>query len=146
MAIVKITRPTILGTMEISLPSASAKKVQSELALLLPKIKKMSHSQRPGFIKRTVDKIVPGMQWSEANTPVGLLVKAFHPSEMIRKVRAGKTVYQYDKAGNLIASYPSVNAAHRATGIADSSICYCANGKYGFKTAGGYKWSYDEVS
>lgn len=61
---------------------------------------------------------------------------------------------QYDKEGNLIATYPSISEAERATGISKVSIRLCAEGihikrkrrdgtiyeGYSPKTAGGYKW------
>ena len=50
-----------------------------------------------------------------------------------------RTVYQYDKNNNLIASYESVNEAFRQTNI--RHISECATGKR--KTAGGYIWSYE---
>lgn len=53
-------------------------------------------------------------------------------------------VLQMDKDGNVVARHESVQAAHRATHISDSSICYCCNGKKGFKTAGGFKWAYEK--
>lgn len=53
-------------------------------------------------------------------------------------------VLQMDKEGNVVARHESVQAAHRATNISDSSICYCCNGKKDFKTAGGFKWAYEK--
>lgn len=53
-------------------------------------------------------------------------------------------VLQMDKEGNVVARHESVQAAHRASGVSDSSICYCCNGKKGFKTAGGFKWAYEK--
>lgn len=61
-----------------------------------------------------------------------------------------KAVLQMDKEGNVVARFESVQAAHREAKavdgrqISDSSICYCCNGKKGFKTAGGYRWAYEE--
>lgn len=57
-----------------------------------------------------------------------------------------KAVIQMDKDGNFVARHESVQAAHRATNVSDSSICYCCNGKKGFKTAGGFKWAYETVA
>ena len=57
-----------------------------------------------------------------------------------------KAVIQMDKDGNFVARHESVQAAHRASGVSDSSICYCCNGKKGFKTAGGFKWAYETVA
>ena len=38
--------------------------------------------------------------------------------------------------------YPSVREAGRKTGISYKTISAVCNGKYGHKTAGGYKWKY----
>ncbi len=45
-------------------------------------------------------------------------------------------VWQFDKAHNLIATYPSIYAAEKKTGI--KNIWMCCTGKY--KVAGGYIW------
>lgn len=59
----------------------------------------------------------------------------------IRKSRS-KIVYQFSLGGNLIKVFPSTVEAERQTGVANSNISKCANGKT--KTAGGYIWKYDE--
>lgn len=107
----------------------------------LAKIKKAAKVQRPKMIMKIINEAVPGLIWSENDN----VFSATHPSDIVKTARAGKTVYQFDKNGNLVASYPSVQEAHRKTGVNDAAICYCANNKYGFKTAGGYKWSYREA-
>ena len=67
-----------------------------------------------------------------------------------------KEVYQYDLKGNLIRKFPSVNEASRITGIYSRHISSCARGgeirfSGGVKkfintiSAGGYKWSYEQV-
>ena len=58
-----------------------------------------------------------------------------HPSK-------SKPVYQYTLNDELIAWYPSINQAERETGISDNCISGCCQKKYGFKTAGGFKWRY----
>lgn len=44
----------------------------------------------------------------------------------------------------LVAEHESIQSAHRATDkkVSDSSICYCANHRKGFKTAGGFRWEF----
>ena len=112
----------------------------------LGKIKKAAKVQRPKMIMKIINEAVTGLSWSEKNVNGITVYNVSHPADIITKVRKnGKAVYQFDKSGNLVNTYPSVQAAHRATGISDASICYCANNKYGFKTAGGYKWSYREA-
>lgn len=62
-----------------------------------------------------------------------------------KKVDRRMAVLQIDKAtNNVVARHESVQAAHRNTGVSDGSICYCCNGKKGFKTAGGFKWAYEK--
>lgn len=53
---------------------------------------------------------------------------------------AGKEVYQYDAAGNLVAVYPSTAQAERETGIKQKGIQKCARGER--KTCGGFVWKY----
>lgn len=49
-------------------------------------------------------------------------------------------VLQFDRLGNLVSRFPSLNEAARQTGIAAQSICSVCNGKR--KTAGGYGWQF----
>lgn len=51
-----------------------------------------------------------------------------------------KSVEQYAIDGTYIARYESTRAAERATGIAQSGISDCCNGK--LKTSGGFKWTF----
>ncbi len=56
-----------------------------------------------------------------------------------------KGIYQIDpKTMTLVAMHESIQSAHRATDkkVSDSSICYCANHRKGFKTAGGFRWEF----
>ena len=131
----------------VNVNNAVAKNINACINANLAKIKKLAKVQRPKLIMKLVKEAAPFIMWSKGVTNDGFeMFTGSLTSDVIKDVkRAGKTVYQFDKNGNLVATYPSVQAAHRATGIADSSICYCANNKYGFKTAGGYKWSYNEA-
>lgn len=60
----------------------------------------------------------------------------------INNPKTSKPVQQLDKQGNLLATYPSAHEAERVTGILQPSICNCCNGKYKYKSAGGYIWRY----
>ena len=51
-----------------------------------------------------------------------------------------KKVAKYDKENNLLEIYESISEASRKTGIAITSISYCANGKR--KTGGGFIWHF----
>lgn len=55
-----------------------------------------------------------------------------------------KPVEQYDKQGNLIATYGGVREAERATGIGSTQISAVALGKPMRKTAGGFVWKYPQ--
>lgn len=56
-------------------------------------------------------------------------------------IRTNFTVLQMDiKTNEILAEFPSLSAATKATGIASSTICNVCKGKG--KTAGGYKWKY----
>lgn len=57
--------------------------------------------------------------------------------------KRSKTVYQYDSNGTLIGTYYSVSEAERQTGIRQSIISGQIAGEY--KTAGGFRWSYELV-
>ena len=49
-------------------------------------------------------------------------------------------VIQYDKSGNIIADYKSLQDAARATGLFTTNISACCRGK--IKTCGGFVWKY----
>lgn len=130
----------------INVNNGYAEKINAAINANMAKIKKAAKVQRPSMIVRIINSAVAGLSWRYENKNGITIHSASHPADVVEKVRVGKTVYQYDKNGNLVNSFPSVQAAHRATGIADSAICYCANNKYGFKTAGGFKWTYQEIA
>ena len=54
-----------------------------------------------------------------------------------------KRVYQYDLEGNLLGSFRSCGEAGRHLKKSGQSINACANGVPKYKTAYGFKWSYD---
>lgn len=51
-----------------------------------------------------------------------------------------KPVIQYDKSGNFIKEWESINLARLATNIPNAYIRKCCNGK--FKSAGGFLWTF----
>ena len=57
-----------------------------------------------------------------------------------------RPVGQYDLQDNLIQEYESGAAASRATGISQSLINAVCHQEPGRKTAGGYKWKFQEGS
>lgn len=58
--------------------------------------------------------------------------------------KLSSTTYQYDKNGDLIAEYESMNAAARINNLSDGCICMCCNGK--FYTYKNFVWSNEELS
>ena len=56
--------------------------------------------------------------------------------------KLSKPVFSIDKISGLILEFPSAHEASRQTGINQSHICDCCNGKR--KSAGGYYWHYAE--
>jgi len=52
-----------------------------------------------------------------------------------------KSVIQLDINNNYIRTFSSATEAQKELGIKQNSICLCCKGKY--KTAGGYKWKYN---
>jgi len=56
----------------------------------------------------------------------------------------GIAVCQYNKSGELIATYDSIMDASRTTNIPTSNISKCCNGAR--KSAGGYLWRYHSVA
>lgn len=56
-----------------------------------------------------------------------------------------RAVLQIDKkTGVVIARHNGVREAEKNTGVSDGSICYCCLHKPGYKSAGGFKWEYEE--
>lgn len=60
------------------------------------------------------------------------------------KPRLVKAVCQYTKADEFIEEFFSLSEAERSTGINVSNISNVCNGRYGFKTAGGFIWKWKE--
>lgn len=59
-----------------------------------------------------------------------------------RNNKVNKTVNKFMPNGDFIESYHSTRQAERETGVDNSSISRCCNGKS--LTAGGYVWKYNE--
>lgn len=55
-----------------------------------------------------------------------------------------KPVDMYSLNDEFICTFPSLHMASNKTGIIRNNISNCCKGKYGYKTAGGYKWKYHE--
>lgn len=68
-------------------------------------------------------------------------VKRPEVGELNKKLK-GKAVNQFTIDGIFIAQYPTLREAERVTGVDNSWISGCCRGKYGYKTAGGFVWSY----
>lgn len=59
-----------------------------------------------------------------------------------QSAKVQKAVNQYSLDGKYITTFPSMRAAEKATGIDNSSISRCCNGK--LKQSGGFKWKFKE--
>ena len=62
--------------------------------------------------------------------------------KMTNNPKRGKPVIGINKVSGLIMEFPSLMEAERQTGISNSNICACLNGRY--KSAGGYTWQYSD--
>lgn len=80
-------------------------------------------------------------------TPKGARVICLLEADRLRRSAAhGKGVNQYSLAGEYLASYCSASEAYRQTGVYHSCILRCCKHEYRFKTAGGYRWEYDNIN
>ena len=112
---------------------------KADLEAAMPKLKKLAKPQRYGKISKMIEAVVA--QYPKGKSRSKGTSRQDNPYLNSKK----RAVLQLDKeTGKVIAEHESVQAAHRNTNISDSSICYCCNGKYGFKTAGGFKWAYKD--
>jgi hypothetical protein len=60
------------------------------------------------------------------------------------KGKRSKPVQQLDADNNIVAEYPSIIEASRATGIQRTQIRGCVHQRKEYKTAGGYRWKFKE--
>ena len=58
--------------------------------------------------------------------------------------KRSRAVLQYSVDGEFIKEYYSMSQASREVGILCECICGVCNGRYGYKTAGGFKWVHKE--
>lgn len=93
----------------------------------------------PGTIAGVCDKTQPhrktaaGFRWVFEGDEI---------EDFVRPASAKRPVEQYDKDGNLLASYGSIADAQKKTGVANPHITKCCKGK--LKTTGGFIWKYKE--
>ena len=80
---------------------------------------------------------VDNLEWCtyQYNTNYGTRTKRFIESNH-------KPVGKYDLSGNLLATYPSAEAAAVEAGVRKQQIRGVCQGRKGFLTAGGYIWRY----
>ena len=65
------------------------------------------------------------------------------PMEQIHRHQR-KPIIQMTMDGEFIREWPSIHAAHIALHIDTKSINGCCHGRYGHKTAAGYRWRFKE--
>lgn len=96
---------------------------------------KVQIAAKMGVREETVYKYVSRLQ--EKAVAAGLA-----PAEWLDKdmnAEKAKVVQQWTLSGELVATYGSVGAAAKSTGVRKGNISNCVNGRQG--TAGGYKWT-----
>lgn len=85
----------------------------------------------------------------------GILTNRGTGGEGIKGVRHGankngrlkpKCVYQFDLEGNLLKCFPAVTQAAGEIGVSHTAIINACRGTNNTKSAGGYQWSYTDVS
>lgn len=95
--------------------------------------------------ENSLNNYYKNLEWCTGaqNVNHGTCMKRMLETKKSKKNKAGgKTVFQYDKEGNLLNKFDSCADAGRATKVAISHICDCCNNKKKYKTAGGFIWKY----
>lgn len=64
--------------------------------------------------------------------------------DLIFESNREKGIIMMDKSGKVIEDFASIKEASKKLNINASNISGCCLNRYGFKTAGGYKWAYKE--
>lgn len=84
---------------------------------------------------------VNNLEWATAEENCNYGTRNYKiANQQINRKDCSKSVAQIDKAGNLIAVFPSLSEAKRQTGADCSHISRVCDNKPLFNTAGGYKW------
>ena len=100
--------------------------------------------------KPSVDRIDDSIGYTMAN--IQLMIWGENNAKSHKDMRSGKlkhghnpqkAVLQYSKNGEFVAEFVSVSQAKRETGIPQTNISKCCNGK--LKHAGGYIWKFKEA-
>jgi hypothetical protein len=89
-----------------------------------------------------IDNRVENLRWADRKLQCKNSDKESIKQKLTNHPKTSKPVQQYTKNMVFIKEYPSAREASRQTGINSAGIIQCCNGKYGFKTAGGYIWKY----
>lgn len=117
-------------------------KTKDEVIILLTNIEQKWLDDKQTFIKENGYNI---QQSAKPNIPKS---RPKDYGELISKIKldnnhCGKTVYQFDKKGNLIRKWKSAAEAERHLGFHAENISACCLGKQ--KTSNGYIWKFDDV-
>lgn len=129
----------VATSMNVNVSADAEAAIAEELLTNRSKYVRMAKEQRCKALVKLINGAVAKYPVVE-NTASDVVVLA---ATVKHRGKPARPVYKFDKDGNFIEGYESVQAAHRASGVSDASICYCCLGKPGFKTAGGFKWSYE---
>jgi len=77
------------------------------------------------------------LEWCDCSYNIRYNTEVLHKPP---KVSVRVAVAQFDGDLNLIATYPSIGAASRATGVHHQSISWVVNKEHFYRKAGGYIW------
>lgn len=91
-------------------------------------------------MRPSVDRINPLGKYTFENMQVLTAKENRKKGDHEKEILWGKAVRQEDMSGKLVALYPSIKIAVRATGFNQSLISMACNGLR--KQTGGYKWSF----
>ena len=87
------------------------------------------------------NNVADNLEWMSQRDNNNYGTRSKRASEtQINDKNKSKAVQMFDRQGNLLAAFPSINEAERITSIFNGNISKCCLGKR--KSAGGYVWKY----
>lgn len=92
------------------------------------------------------DNRLSNLEWCDNRYNCNYGTKATRVGLSNTNGKLSKPIIQYDKQGNFIKEWVSVNEVERVTGYSHSHIVNCCNHNKLHKSAYGYIWRYKEVA